>query len=133
MNTTRLLSLAGILLLFNGCATMGKPSQEEITSLPIIDYGAAVPENGNYVLRFPAGKPIPTPVSFTGNLFTAPDKKELSVAPATDIYTYKDWISFDGKEWHNAEEHLDLKVELELPGYYRPKPGYLKLNLDRKP
>ena len=91
-----------------------------------------MPADNNYILRFPAGKPIGFPVSMGGNLFEQTVRDELQVTPRNDIYSHKDWISYDGKHWINADDDLELKVLMELPAHGRPQPGYMDINLSRK-
>ena len=115
---------------FSGCATLQKPSQELFTSFPIITFGESVPPDGKFILYFPAGKPIPTKVSIIGNIFEQTAEEILYVTLHDDIYTHKDWISFDCKTWLIGKDVLDTKLEIKIPGYDYPNPGFIKLQMD---
>ncbi len=104
----------------------------EISALPVTSYGQPVSADGDYVLHFPAGVPISTPVVIGGNLFDASDEKLLTVTPVMDIYSYKDWVSFDGRHWLDARKALDLKLDLVLPGYRHSEAGHFNLMLNRR-
>ena len=115
---------------FSGCTTLQKPTQEMFTNLPIITFSESVPTDGDFILYFPAGKPIPTKVSITGNLFEQTAEEILYVTLRDDIYTHKEWVSFDRETWHNGENVIDSILEIKIPGYDYPKPGFIKLQMD---
>ena len=115
---------------FSGCATLQKPSQEMFTNLPIITFGESVPSDGKFILHFPAGKPIPTKVSIIGNLFEQTAEEVLYVTLRDEIYTHKDWISFDRNTWLKGKDVIDTKLEIKIPGYDYPNPGFIKLQMD---
>ncbi|MEN8167637.1 MAG: hypothetical protein ABFR65_09210 [Pseudomonadota bacterium] len=124
--------LSSVILFSGGCASLDRPAENEFASLPVIQFGNSVPTDGKYILHFPHGVPIDTPVTFGGNLFTADDAKVLTVTPKDDIYVYQEWVSYDRKNWHQADKTMKADLQLKLPGYYHPKAGYLDLRLDRK-
>ena len=118
------------IIAFSGCATSQKPYQEMFANLPIVTFSESVPTDGNFILYFPAGRPIPTTVSIIGNLFEQTAEEILYVTLRDDIYTYKKWVSFDSKTWHKGKDVLDTILEIKIPGYDYPKPGYMKLQMD---
>lgn len=113
-----------------GCSTM--PSPDMIEKLPVITFGEPVPQGQEFILHFPAGKPIGTNVTIEGNLFDKPAKKQMSVKPNKDIYAYKDWVSFDKKHWNIGKETLAVKAKIKLPGPTHPEPGIIYLRVDEK-
>ncbi len=116
--------------LLGGCASMNGPSREEIAALPVISYGEQTPPDGRFVLHFPAGKPVSLPVHVDGHLFTRGDEQTLKVALARDVYSYKEWVSFDGNTWKPANEALDMQLKLLLPSWKHPRSGELSLHID---
>ena len=120
------------LIAFSGCATLQKPSQQMLTNFPVITFGEFVPPDTDFILYFPAGKTIPTTVSIVGNLFEETAEEVLNVTLRDDIYAYKEWISFDRKTWAKGEDVLDTNLEIKIPGYEYPKPGFMKLQMDWK-
>ncbi len=126
------LLFSSVLLLTGGCASIERPTADEFTRLPLIPFGNSVPADGEYILHFPHGIAIDTPVTFGGNLFIADDMKTLSVTPRQDIYVYKEWVSYDRKNWQLADDAMKADLQLKLPGYDHPQTGYLKLRLDSR-
>lgn len=124
--------LSTVILFSGGCASLDQPAEDEFASLPVVQFGDSVPVDGKYILHFPQGVPIDTPVTFGGNLFTGDDMKMLTVTPNEDIYVYKDWVSYDRKNWQDADKTMSTDLQLKLPGYDHPRTGYLNLRLDRK-
>ena len=123
----RIILSALTLISLGGCAM--PPSQSEISQLPIVKFGQPVPGNGNYVLHFPAGQDIATDVGIEGDIFQKPAHKVLKVRLKRDIYSYKDWMSYDKQHWLSARDALGIKFDVKLPGYSYPKPGHIKLEL----
>ena len=123
---------SSVMLFVGGCASIERPSSAEFATLPLIPFGNSVPVDGEYILHFPQGITIDTPVTFGGNLFMADDMKTLTVKPRHDIYVYKDWVSYDRKNWQQGDDVMQADLQLKLPGYDYPKTGHLNLRLDRK-
>jgi len=128
-----LLTLSALCLVLGGCASVSVPDSAELDKLPVVQYGDPVPADGNYVLHFPAGVAIDTPVTFKGNLFEQAATADVSVKPVKDIYVHKQWLSYDGQHWMDANKAIDLKVQVVLPGYSHPEPGYVTLEMNAKP
>lgn len=125
-----ILSLSTLCLSLGGCASMSGPDTAELNKLPVVQYGQPVPADGNYVLHFPAGVAIDTPVTFKGNMFEREATADVSVKPVKDIYVHKQWLSYDGEHWMDANKAIDLKVQVVVPGYHRPEPGYVTLEMN---
>lgn len=123
-----LLSLA--LLGLGACAA--PPTAATLDKLPVVDFGKPVPANGDYILHFTAGKPIPTQVEIGGNLFQQPARHTLTVKLKQDIYSYKNWISYDKQHWVSGRDALAVKMNVKIPGYTYPHPGHIRLDLSQK-
>jgi hypothetical protein len=67
MKIVRALS-ASVLLVAAGCASQ-PPSADQLSALPVVQFGQPVPAGSDYVLFFPADKPIPVNVAVKGSLF----------------------------------------------------------------
>jgi hypothetical protein len=129
MNTKfGLLSLG--LLALSACAT--PPSQSQLAGLPVVEFGQAVPRSGDFILHFPAGKDIPTDVAISGDIFQQPAQQVLTVKLKRDIYSYKQWMSYDKQHWLDGRDALGVKLDIKIPGYTYPKPGHIKLDLFEK-
>ncbi len=124
------LSIVALCLFFSGCASVSGPKTSEIGKLPVVEFGQPVPEDGNYILHFPAGVAIDTPVTFKGNLFEREAREVMSVKPLRDIYVHKEWMSYDKQKWVDANSSVKLKIDVILPGYHRPQPGHVVLELN---
>jgi hypothetical protein len=116
-------------LLSAGVATAASPSYENLAKLPVIEFGEPVP-SGDYILLFPAGKPVTISVSIEGSLFSRTAATELTVAPSKQIMVFKEWASLDGVNWVPRGELIRSDVLVKIPGYNHPHPGQLKVQMD---
>jgi hypothetical protein len=127
---SRIAALGLAVVTLSGCATMAPPSAEKLANLPVVEFPAAPPE-GEFILRLPAGKPIPTRVLIDGTALASSADQTLSVTLPGDLYVHRRWVSADGKTWKPLKEMLDIRVALSLPSDEHPKPGELRLSVDR--
>jgi len=123
--------LASVLVGVSGCASLQTPSAESLQSVPVVEFGDAVPA-GDFILHFTAGKPIPVVASVTGTALAQEAESTMRVALKQDIYAYKQWVSFDRTTWVHSDKALGFRLELKVPSPEYPKPGVLKLQVDRK-
>jgi hypothetical protein len=128
----RIYMLAVVLLAVSGCASVPDLSPEDLARLPVVAFGEPVPKDKAFILHFPAGQPISTAVTISGNLFEREARQNLTVALRKDIYTYKEWISFDRKIWVDGRKAIVLKVGIQSPGYDHPEPGFVRIEMDEK-
>jgi hypothetical protein len=126
---TKIVLLSLGMLVISACST--PPSQSELSTLPVVEFGQTVPDGGDYILYFPAGKDIPTDVVINGNLFQTTAQQVLTVKLKHDIYSYKQWVSFDNQHWLHARDALDFKLDVKIPGYKYPKPGHIRLHMSK--
>lgn len=115
-----------------GCASLQKPTTESLAAIPVVEFGENAPANGNFILYFPAGKPIPVLATIKGSAFSQEAENTLNVTLKKDIYAYKQWVSFDRKIWQRGDDALDFNVEIKIPSPEHPKPGLMKLKVDLK-
>ena len=128
----KLAFLGAAALLAAGCASMQQPSGEELSRLPVVRFGDPVPAAGEYILFFPADKPIPTNVAIKGNIFSREAEQRLEVTLHRDIYVYKDWISHDRVNWRNGRQAIKSDFQIVIPGYRHPQPGLIKIQMDEQ-
>lgn len=118
------------LLSLSACAT--PPSSESLDALPVIDFGNVVPAGSDYILHFPAGKAIPTDVRIGGDLLEHPAQQTLTVKLNRDIYSYKQWVSYDKQHWVQGNDAIALKLDVKIPSYTYPQAGHIKLDVSKK-
>jgi len=114
-----------------GCASLSSPSPEALARLPVVTFPDAPPA-GDFVYRIPAGKPIPTQVVIAGSALASGAERTLEVTLPRDIYVHQRWVSDDGRHWRPLNETLAIDVSLSLPSDEHPKPGELRLTINRK-
>ena len=119
-------------LLLAGCASM-QPSAEELSKLPVVQFGEPVPAGGDYVLFFPANKPIPTNVSIKGSIFAREAEQRMDVTLRKGIYVYKNWVSYDRVTWRNGQEAIKTDIRVVLPSHAHPEPGFMRVQMDEQP
>ncbi|MDX1252044.1 MAG: hypothetical protein IDH49_07310 [Gammaproteobacteria bacterium] len=123
---------ASALLVTGGCANLKKPTMETLDTVPVVEFGNDAPANGDFILYFPAGKPIPVVAAIKGSALAQEAESTLNVTLKKDIYAYKSWVSFDRKTWQRGDEVLGFKFEIKVPGPEHPKPGLMGFRVDLK-
>jgi len=113
-----------------GCAM--QPNKEKIQQLPVIQLGDTIPNKGEYILYFPAGKDITTTANIVGNIFQKEASQTIKVKLKRDIYNYKEWLSYDKKKWLSVKDALNIHIEVKLPSYTYPNNGKITLQLSEK-
>jgi hypothetical protein len=131
IKTMRLSSIA-LLLFVAACASSQPPSLESMSMLPVIEFGGTVPTAKDYILFFPAGKPIPLDVAVKGNIFARDADQRVNVTLRKDIYAYKEWISYDRVTWRKGRDAIKSSAQIRIPGYQHPEPGLMKLQMDER-
>jgi hypothetical protein len=118
-------------LLLTGCASTA-PTTDKLVGVKTITFGDSAPKDEDFILYFPAGKPIPTRVVIDGNLLEQPAKDELIVQLKKDIYAYKQWISYDGKHWQHGRDVMRVGFKLKVPGPKHPEAGLIRVRVSEK-
>lgn len=127
------LALASIALSLSACASLMPPSADELANVPVVRYGQPVAEGKNFILHYPAGVPLPVEALISGNIFEKNEQALLNPRLTQDIYTYKTWVSFDGKRWQRGNELIGGNIELHLPGEKDgSSPGRLSAEFNQK-
>ncbi|MCK9388252.1 MAG: hypothetical protein M0Q22_07640 [Sulfuritalea sp.] len=122
--------LAAILAL-SGCASLSRPSTEQLAALPTVEFPNPPPA-GDFILKLPGGKPIATQVVIEGSALASGASQTLNATLPRDLYVYRDWVSEDGKNWKPAADMLRVEVAVTLPSQQHPKPGEIRVKVDRK-
>ena len=130
MNTTARLAAMAALVLTTGCANLAPPSADRIASLPVVTFPES-PTTEEFVLKLPAGQPIPTDVIIAGTALASAARHTLEVTLPEDLYVYRDWVSRDGQAWRPSRSELAFRLSLKLPSYEWPRAGELTLTVDR--
>jgi hypothetical protein len=129
-NPVKLAGLATVLLL-SGCASLSRPSAEQLAALPTVEFPNPPPA-GDFVLKLPGGKPIATQVVIEGSALASGASHTLNATLPRDLYVYRDWVSEDGKSWKPAADLLRVEVAVTLPSHEHPKPGEIRVRVERK-
>lgn len=115
-----------------GCASLTTPTTASLKNVPVVQFGDPVPKNGDFILHFAAGQPIPVVTSITGSALAKSDERTLHVTLARDIYAYKHYVSFDDIHWQPAKQALGFHVEIKIPSPGHPEAGKMALRVDLK-
>jgi hypothetical protein len=67
-----------------------------------------------------------------GTIFAKEAEQRLSVTLRRGIYAYKNWVSYDRVTWRAGQEAIKGDVQVKLPGYDHPEPGWVKIRLDER-
>lgn len=131
MKHTSQIALALLALSLTACAGL-PPSTAEIAQAPQIRFGQPLPKENNYVLLFPAGTPLPVSTVVDGNLFEREGQSTLHVTLKRDVYMFKQFASFDGKNWQPARDLIETNLELRIPQEDGSNAGYLHIKMNQK-
>lgn len=131
MKLTRIMIAATACVVLSACAGL-PPSTAEIANAPQIRFGQPLPKDDSYVLLFPAGTPLPVTTLVDGNLFEHDSQATLHVTLKRDVYVYRQFASFDGKNWQPARKLIETRLELQIPQKDGGNAGMLHLKLDQK-
>ena len=126
----KMLAVVLLPVVLTACASLQQPSADELRRLPIVEFGRPVPTGTDYILFFPADKPIPTDVAIKGSLFAREAEQRVDVALRRGIYAYKDLVSYDLVTWRPGREAIKSDFEIRLPSYKHPEPGLIKIQMD---
>ncbi len=124
-----LVVLSLLCLLPAGVEAVSSPSFAELAKLPVVRFGDPVPDK-DYILFFPAGKPVSIDVTIGGSLFAGADHAKLTVTPVREVLVYREWASLDGVNWLPRGELIRSDVDVKVPGYNHPQSGVLKVRMD---
>ena len=113
------------------CASF-PPSSEEIAKAPQVRFGQPLPKEGDYVLLFPAGTPLPVSLVVGGNLFEQEQQATLHVTLKRDVYVFGHFSSFDGKNWSRGYKLIKSELKLEIPQKDSSNAGLLRLDMNQK-
>lgn len=108
------------------------PTSAEIAKAPQIRFGQPLPKEGDYVLLFPAGTPLPVSVAVGGNLFEQEQQATLQVTLKRDVYVFGHFASFDGKNWSRGYKLIKSELKLEIPQKDGSNAGLLRLNMNQE-
>lgn len=127
----RLLIIAFSMLALGGCASLFAPSAERLSALPVVNFPDKAPE-GDFVLKFTAGVPIPVRVAVKGTALARGAEGTLAVTLPHDLYVHRRWASEDGQTWKPANDVLAIQLALSIPSDEHPKAGEITVSVDRK-
>lgn len=120
------LSLAGLA----GCASIFPPSTESMARLPIVEFPAP-PPTGDFILKLPAGKPIPARIIVDGTALASGADQTVNATLPNDLFLHRGWVSRDGKTWQRRRDVLDVRLAVSLPSDEHPAPGKIHLTVDK--
>ncbi|MDD5330320.1 MAG: hypothetical protein PHX38_09965 [Sulfuricella sp.] len=128
----KLFIYAGIIvagLSLGGCASLFPPKAET----PVVRYGEAAPNGKEFITLFPAGAPLPVIATVDGTLLERKVSAAMQVALKRDVYLYREWLSFDGKNWLSSRDAVGGEFLVELPGVKDGKnPGAMSAEFNLK-
>lgn len=108
------------------------PTAADMADVPVVRFGQPAPADKNFVMFYPEGAPLPVKATVKGTLLKRSDEKMLEVSTVRDIYIYREWVSFDGKEWLRGDQVNSGRIEVLLPGGNGTDPGVLSVTFDAK-
>ncbi|MGB4811784.1 MAG: hypothetical protein WBP13_04800 [Methylophilaceae bacterium] len=106
--------LLSAVLSLSACASLNAPSTQNMAKIPVVTFGETT--TSDHIMLYPAGANLPVIASVKGSIFEKTDEATLNVKLKKDLYTYKNWVSFDGKTWIEGNKVVGGNVSMVLPG-----------------
>jgi hypothetical protein len=120
-------------LTLGGCAGAFPPKAGDLAQTPVVRYGEAAPSGKEFITFFPAGAPLPVVATVDGTLLEHKASASMQVALKRDVYLYRQWVSFDGKNWVFGQDAVGGKFLIEMPGVKDGKnPGSMSAEFNLK-
>ena len=114
------------------CAGLNGPNTRELAQAQRFEVGQPLPEGDNFILHFPAGTPLPVATKVSGNLFEQEAQSMAHVTLKRDIYTFRQFVSWDGKKWQRSDNLIGINLELQIPPKDGGNAGLLHVKLNQK-
>ena len=124
--------LVVFLVAAGGCATTGVSWQEQLRNYPLVKLGDPKPAGEEYVVHIPKGQPFATKVYIEGGLLEKDVVQDVYAVPSKDLYFYKDWMSFDMRNWKRTRATMAFDWDIGVPSWKNPNPGHLKVILNER-
>ena len=118
-----------LLLLLTSCAAMSPPSSDLIDSKAVVTMGAEAPQDNDYILYVPADQEFPIVLTVNGSMFNKEGRAGTSVSFRRDLYLYKTWASYNGRDWQKLDQLFGISVSagMQYDG------GIIKVGLEERP
>ena len=113
-------------------STGNLPDANVLEALPIITLGQAKPAQGDYIVYLSASELITATTTVRGTLLDKADSKDVQVKLKQDLYMYKNWVSFDKKNWSKDNDSIEGNIRISLPSWDHPKAGEVLIELNTK-
>lgn|GEM_PF-1100779 len=121
----KLLMLLPTLVVVFGCATSSPPNARDFAVIPVIRAGSNAATGTEHIVRIAAGAPVPIQLRIEGDLLVADVVSTVMATFKRNIYLYKDWASFDGKDWKRTHE----LIEVDTGGGFDKSGGLIAVKL----
>jgi hypothetical protein len=123
--------IAAACVVLTACTSFS-PSVAQIAKAQHVRFGEPLPKDGDYVLLFPAGTPLPVSMVIGGNLFEQEQQATLHVTLKRDVYVFGHYASFDGKHWTRGFKLIKSALKLEIPQKEGGNAGLLRLDMNQE-
>lgn len=104
---------AGVMSL-SACNVNEPPAASLIDEVPVIELGTETAPEGEYILHVPADKTVPVSVSVNGSFLAKSASVSAEIQVQQDLYIYKQWSSFDGRQWQPSHGLFDTRMRAGL-------------------
>lgn len=115
----RIIMLIVLMAAVTGCTLLPAPDRGLMDRVPVATLDDKAPAKlGEYILRIPAGHKVPIKLHLKGGLFQHNQDIEADVRFTRDLYLYKYWGSFDGRDWEKWSKLVKtaLKAGVDTSG-----------------
>ena len=128
MNKLKGVFISISILLFTACASMNQPSSNLINTVPVIEVGSKKPDHKEYILYIPANTNFPVHFTVNGSLMATTIEQKPITRIKQDLYIYKYWSSFDGRNWQLSHDLINMPIVIGMG----PEGGQVHVKVDLK-
>lgn len=102
--------LSSLALSISACASMSAPNSSLIDNVTVVKMGDEKPEGKDYILHIPANTEFPVHFTVKGDLIANPVDLKPRTKLNKDIYVYKYWSSFNGRDWQPSHDLINMPI-----------------------
>lgn len=123
-----LLSLS--VLALSACGTLLAPSEADMASKAVVEYGQPLPAGDDFIVHFPAHRPLPVHLLVDGSLFEQGADSSPTVVLRRDVFSYRRFASFDMRHWESGNRLIASQLKIDIPARDGSSAGLIHLQMD---
>lgn len=109
------------------CDVNEAPPASLIDDIPVVTIGSGSKQDGEYILYVPGEKSLPVAIQVSGSFLAKTASINTEIQVQQDLYIYRQWSSFDGRNWRPSHDLFDARMRAGL----MPSGAQVKVQFNR--